>query len=175
MGLHSISFISFTMTLHLTRALQSRAPAFPHARQSFLRVPPSHLFSSSASTKIPKKSILTFQSRNMSSAPAKKEFLCILPDKPGAQAKRLEVRPQHLEGVKPNVASGAIVAGGAMLNAHPADGETPSFKGSMMLAVAENEAQVLELLNNDIYTTSGVWDMENAQIIPFKSAVREAL
>lgn len=29
----------------------------------------------------------------MSSAPAKKEFLCILPDKPGAQAKRLEVRP----------------------------------------------------------------------------------
>lgn len=55
---------------------------------------------------------------------------------------------------------------GAMLNAHPADGEAPSFKGSMMLAVAENEAQVLELLNNDIYTTSGVWDMENAQIIP---------
>lgn len=55
---------------------------------------------------------------------------------------------------------------GAMLNAHPAYGETPSFKGSMMLAVAENEAQVLELLNNDIYTTSGVWDMENAQIIP---------
>ncbi|CAP99069.1 hypothetical protein E8E15_005471 [Penicillium rubens] len=165
------------MSLHLTRALQSKAPAFPHARQSFLRVPPSHLFSS-ASTTIPRKSrksILTFQSRNMSSAPAKKEFLCILPDKPGAQAKRLEVRPKHLEGVKPNVASGAIVAGGAMLNAHPADGETPSFKGSMMLAVAENEAQVLELLNNDIYTTSGVWDMENAQIIPFKSAVREAL
>lgn len=28
----------------------------------------------------------------MSTAP-KKEFLCILPDKPGAQAKRLEVRP----------------------------------------------------------------------------------
>lgn len=53
-----------------------------------------------------------------------------------------------------------------MLNAHPADGETPSFKGSMMLAVAENEAQVLELLNKDIYVTSGVWDMENAQIIP---------
>lgn len=55
---------------------------------------------------------------------------------------------------------------GAMLNAHPTDGETPSFKGSMMLAVAENEAQVLELLNKDIYVTSGVWDMENAQIIP---------
>jgi hypothetical protein len=55
-----------------------------------------------------------------------------------------------------------------MLNAHPADGEVPSFKGSMMLAVAENEAQVLELLNKDIYTTSGVWDMEKAQIIPVR-------
>jgi hypothetical protein len=64
---------------------------------------------------------------------------------------------------------------GAMLNAHPADGETPSFKGSMMLAVAENEAQVLELLNNDIYTTSGVWDMENAQIIPVCYAERGVL
>lgn len=60
-----------------------------------------------------------------------------------------------------------------MLNAHPADGETPSFKGSMMLAVAENEAQVLELLNKDIYVTSGVWDMENAQIIPVCYTGRE--
>jgi hypothetical protein len=53
-----------------------------------------------------------------------------------------------------------------MLNAHPADGETPSFKGSMMMVIAENEAQVLELLKNDIYVKSDVWDMEKAQIIP---------
>ncbi|KAJ5304776.1 uncharacterized protein N7443_004436 [Penicillium atrosanguineum] len=111
----------------------------------------------------------------MSSAPTKKEFLCILPDKPGIQAKRLEVRPTHLAGVKPNVESGFIVAGGAMLEAHPADGESPSFKGSMMLAVAESEAEVRALLEKDIYVTSGVWDMEKAQIIPFKSAVREQL
>ncbi|KAJ6007622.1 hypothetical protein N7540_011598 [Penicillium herquei] len=111
----------------------------------------------------------------MSSAPAKYEFLCILPDKPGAQAKRIEVRPAHLEGVKPLVASGSIVAGGAMLNSHPAEGESLSFKGSMMLAVAENEAEVRALLENDIYARSGVWDLENSQIIPFKSAVRQQL
>lgn len=98
----------------------------------------------------------------------------------------------HLEGVKPLVAGGSIVAGGmslslssypstlyfsyhthsiliyvgAMLNAHPAEGETPSFKGSMMLAQAENEEEVRKILENDIYVRSGVWDMEKAQIIP---------
>ncbi|CAL5873893.1 uncharacterized protein PFLUO_LOCUS8176 [Penicillium psychrofluorescens] len=109
------------------------------------------------------------------SAPAKKEFLCILPDKPGAMAKRVEVRPAHLEGIKPLVAAGKVVAGGAMLNSHPAEGESPSFKGSMMLAVAETEAELHELFANDIYGTSGVWDLEKAQIIPFKSAVRQQL
>ncbi|KAJ5570889.1 hypothetical protein N7535_004549 [Penicillium sp. DV-2018c] len=163
----------------LTRALVPKTPAFPPTRQI---VPPSRLVSSLSSCPYPSSSLTKtlpsynpLQSRNMSSAPAKKEFLCILPDFPGAQAKRLEVRPQHLEGVKPLVASGHIVAGGAMLNSHPAEGETPSFKGSMMLAAAESEAEVRELLKNDIYTVSGVWDLENAQIIPFKSAVRQAL
>lgn len=55
---------------------------------------------------------------------------------------------------------------GAMLNSHPAEGESPSFKGSMMLAVAETEAELHELFANDIYGTSGVWDLEKAQIIP---------
>ena len=53
-----------------------------------------------------------------------------------------------------------------MLESHPAEGETPSFKGSMMLVAAENEAEVRKILENDIYSRSGVWDLENAQIIP---------
>lgn len=55
-----------------------------------------------------------------------------------------------------------------MLESHPAEGETPSFKGSMMLAVAESEAEVRALLEKDIYGTSGVWDLEKAQIIPVR-------
>ncbi|KAJ5665729.1 YCII-like protein [Penicillium maclennaniae] len=107
----------------------------------------------------------------MSSAPTKKEFLCILPDKPGMQAKRLEVRLLTLSLVSSLLAPGI----GAMLEAHPADGETPSFKGSMLLALAESEAEVRALLEKDVYVSNGVWDMEKAQIIPFKSAVREQL
>lgn len=60
---------------------------------------------------------------------------------------------------------------GPMLESHPAEGETPSFKGSMMLAVAENEAEVRKILENDIYHRTGVWDLENAQIIAVCVAV----
>ncbi|KAJ5081968.1 hypothetical protein N7532_011011 [Penicillium argentinense] len=149
----------------LTRALSSLAPAFPHARQPFLRTTsklPSHP-PRPLSLNNPLHSL-----RTMSTAP-KKEFLCILPDKPGALAKRLEVRPSHLEGVKP------LVASGRHARRPPRRRRNPSFKGSMMLAQAENEAEVRKILENDIYTRSGVWDLENAQIIPFKSAVREQL
>lgn len=72
----------------------------------------------------------------------------------------------HLANVKPLVDSGRIVVGGAMLESHPAEGEDPKFKGSMLVALAESAAEVRELLSRDIYATEGVWDLENAQIIP---------
>lgn len=59
-----------------------------------------------------------------------------------------------------------------MLNAHPAEGETPSFKGSMMIVVADSAEQAFELLKKDIYVVSGVWDMDNAQIIPVCCSAR---
>ncbi|KAJ5238551.1 hypothetical protein N7468_003170 [Penicillium chermesinum] len=112
----------------------------------------------------------------MSSAPAMKEFVCILPDKPGAQAKRLEVRPSHLENAKALTAAGSIVAGGALLESHPAEGEAPVFKGSMMMVVAEDEAAVRALLEKDIYAREGVWDLEKAQVYPvFLSLLPPAL
>ncbi|KAL2013876.1 hypothetical protein VTN00DRAFT_1401 [Thermoascus crustaceus] len=108
--------------------------------------------------------------------PLKKEFLCIIPDKPGVMAKRMEVRPTHIAGIKPLVESGFIAAGGAMMESHPtAEGETPQFKGSMIIALAETAAEVKEQLAKDVYAVEGVWDLEKAQIIPFKSAVRVSL
>jgi uncharacterized protein YciI len=56
---------------------------------------------------------------------------------------------------------------GAMLESHSTEG-TPSFKGSAMLLMAESEEQARELLKNDIYVRSGVWDLEKAQIIPVR-------
>lgn len=50
---------------------------------------------------------------------------------------------------------------------HPtAEGETPQFKGSMIIALAETAAEVREQLAKDVYAAEGVWDLEKAQIIP---------
>jgi uncharacterized protein len=57
----------------------------------------------------------------------------------------------------------------------PQEGKTPQMIGSSLIIVTETKDQVLDILNTDIYTRSGVWDVENAQIWPFRSAVRTGL
>ncbi|CRG85517.1 hypothetical protein PISL3812_02569 [Talaromyces islandicus] len=101
------------------------------------------------------------------------EFLCIVPDKPGMNARRIEVRPTHIQNLTPLIESKALVAGGAMfVDAHPAPGETPQFRGSAVIIQATSSKEALEILSKDVYVESGVWDLDNAQIIPYKSAVR---
>lgn len=53
-----------------------------------------------------------------------------------------------------------------MFNSHPKEGETPSFKGSALMVLAENEGEARKIVENDVYSRSGVWDLENTQIIP---------
>lgn len=56
---------------------------------------------------------------------------------------------------------------GGMFENHPSEGEeTPSFKGSAMIVVADTVDEVKAVLTGDIYATSGVWDVENANIVP---------
>ncbi|KAI9044834.1 YciI family protein [Aspergillus affinis] len=112
--------------------------------------------------------------RNIASK-AKKEWLCIIPDKPNTLERRLQVRPKHYEDVKGLVSSGKLLVGGAMVESHPVEGETPSFKGSMLVYAATNVEEVKDIIKSDIYTSSGVWDVEKAQIIPYISAVREPM
>ncbi|KAK6839783.1 hypothetical protein PG989_015852 [Apiospora arundinis] len=106
--------------------------------------------------------------------PGKFEFLVVVPDKPGSQAKRLEVRPKHFEGITSYVENGTMKMGGAALSSVP-QGDDPTkwdFAGSTVVMVAESVEEVKAILEKDIYTTSGVWDMEKAQIWPVKLAFR---
>lgn len=36
------------------------------------------------------------------------------------------------------------------------------------MLLAENEEEARKLLENDVYTRNGVWDIENVQIIPVR-------
>ena len=87
--------------------------------------------------------------------------------------------------MKPLVASGRLVVGGklfqlstkcapiliylplgAMFDKHPAEGEPAQFRGSMIVYSAGSAEEVREIIDQDIYATSGVWDLEKVQIIP---------
>ncbi|KAL1960270.1 hypothetical protein VTO42DRAFT_8813 [Malbranchea cinnamomea] len=105
----------------------------------------------------------------------RKEYFVVVPDKPGMLAKRLEVRDIHLANLGPVLESGFLKVGGAIFEEHPKEGETPKMKGSMLVVAAESEQEIRDTLSKDIYATSGVWDIENMQITPFKSAIRVGL
>ncbi|KAI8649287.1 YCII domain-containing protein [Fusarium keratoplasticum] len=113
--------------------------------------------------------------RTMATGATKKEWLAIMPDKANVLEIRKKVKPIHYEGIKPLIASGALPAGGAIFEKHPVDGEPAQFKGSVVVYSAETAEQVREIIENDVYATSGVWDLEKVQILPYVAAVREPL
>ncbi|CAG7555968.1 unnamed protein product [Fusarium equiseti] len=120
------------------------------------------------------RTLRTMASGAVSIPQGKYEFLVVVPDKPGVLEKRLSVRGQHFEDMKPKVESGNMKMGGAILNSVPKD-DSPSsldFAGSTLVCIAESAEEVREQLSKDIYATSGVWDMDKVQIYPFKAAFR---
>jgi hypothetical protein len=60
--------------------------------------------------------------------------------------------------------------GGAMVEKHPAQGQVPTFKGSVLVISCETAEQAWEYLRKDIYATSDVWDLEKTTVTPMLSA-----
>lgn len=58
-----------------------------------------------------------------------------------------------------------------MLVSHVGEGEVPNFTGSVLLVRADSAAEARKILDGDVYVAAQVWDMEKAQIIPFKTAL----
>ncbi len=65
--------------------------------------------------------------------------------------------------------------GGATLSKHPKEGESPDMTGSVMLITAESEEEVRRFAAEDVYTKSGVWDMDAIRIWPFRTAVKKGV
>ncbi|KAF9244983.1 hypothetical protein BU15DRAFT_41434 [Melanogaster broomeanus] len=90
----------------------------------------------------------------------------------GALARRLAVRPSHLENAGKLINQGIFrVAGGVLTsdsaNAAPSDRK---FFGSCLIVEAESLEAVRKLIEEDVYYKTGVWDKEKLLILPFMSA-----
>jgi uncharacterized protein YciI len=79
-----------------------------------------------------------------------------------APARRLAVRPSHLEGIQPLVDRGNILVGGAILD------ESGTMVGSVLLTDFESREDLDAWLADDPYVTSGVWSQVDVR--PYRAA-----
>lgn len=78
------------------------------------------------------------------------QFIIRAYDGEGMLAKRMEVRPRHLEGIE-RIREHVICAGGML------DGEG-KMKGSVLIMEYENREQLDEYLANEPYVQEHVWE-----------------
>lgn len=55
---------------------------------------------------------------------------------------------------------------GALLAEHPTEGKDEQILGSIVVYTGEGPEKVRKMIGEDIYATSGVWDLEKLQIYP---------
>ncbi|PVU96344.1 hypothetical protein BB561_001236 [Smittium simulii] len=78
--------------------------------------------------------------------------------------RRLAVRPAHFVGAKEFKEKNVLVNGGAIINGEGA------MCGSFLLLNLESPDKVMELIKNDVYSTSKVWDLDTVEISQVKIA-----
>jgi len=112
--------------------------------------------------------------RTMSTA-GSRTFLVYAPDKTdeGAAARRFKVRPRHMEGVAPFIKSGVIKVAGMSMTPESIDreGEDRIPVGSVLIVQGNTLEEVRNMIEADVYYTTGVWDPEKLVILPFASAL----
>ena len=72
---------------------------------------------------------------------------------------------KHFEALQPLIEAGTLKVGGGIFNSVPV-GDDPTqweFGGSALIVRAESKDEVIEMLRRDIYTASGVWDVEKVR------------
>ena len=89
------------------------------------------------------------------------QYLIIAYDFEGVLEKRLAARDEHVKGARLLMAEGKIVTAGALI-------EEDEMVGSTLFVNFDNDDELNAWLETEPYVTSGVWDMENIQIVPVK-------
>lgn len=91
-----------------------------------------------------------------------RKFLVYAPDKENSAALRYKIRAKHFEAVTPLIQSGVIKVAGMMITPDSIDkeGQDREPVGSMLIVQAESLEKAQEIIQSDIYYTSGLWDRE---------------
>ncbi|KAI1784519.1 hypothetical protein LXA43DRAFT_901498 [Ganoderma leucocontextum] len=108
------------------------------------------------------------------SAPARQKFIVYAPDMSdeGAFQRRLNVRQSHLDNATNQAKKGIVKVGGAMLTPESiVPGVEKKMVGSIFICEADSLETVRNLMENDVYYTSGVWDKEKLVVLPLALAV----
>ena len=85
-------------------------------------------------------------------------------------------RSTHINALTAAAKEGKYTLGGGTLSAPPSETDGKLLlDGSVVIAVADTEAEGRALLSEDIYAKSGVWNVDGAQSIPMKCAIRIGL
>ena len=82
---------------------------------------------------------------------------------PEAVARRLAVRPNHLDGDQAARGRRQHLAGGAMLD------DDGNMRGSVLLVDFPSRAELDAWIDHDPYVTDGVW--QQIEVVPFRVAV----
>jgi uncharacterized protein YciI len=89
------------------------------------------------------------------------QYLVIAYDYENVLDKRMDARPQHVAATQNLMKEGKIISACALL-------EDEKMVGSSVVTNFESEDEFDAWLENEPYAKSGVWDMENIQIVPVK-------
>ncbi|KAH0589217.1 hypothetical protein H2248_004979 [Termitomyces sp. 'cryptogamus'] len=112
--------------------------------------------------------------RSMSRCTAVNRFFVYAPDRkdPDTHVKRHAVRPQHFAEIKPHIDGGTVQVAGMVLSSDQTEATKGQKKAeaSMLIVKADTIDEVKQLIERDVYYTSGVWDTEKLIILPFVSA-----
>lgn len=95
------------------------------------------------------------------------QFLVTLYDGTDAEApaRRMAMRPAHLDSIKTNVASGKLMFGGPIFD----DAQKPI--GSFLLVDCADRAELDAIIANDPYTKGNVW--QKVEVKPVRLVVQD--
>ena len=89
------------------------------------------------------------------------QYLVIAYDNENSLDKRMEARAAHVESTQKLMAEGKIITACAMI-------EEEEMVGSTVVTNFENDEELNDWLDNEPYVKSGVWNMDEIQIVPVK-------